>query len=68
MVWTFMHNFDNSKGIIYQRMFVECSQQNGIVERKYQNILNVANETWITIPLTRGPLLTSHMVDLPMDV
>lgn len=40
MVWTFMHDLDNFEGIIYQIMFVECPQQYGTVERKYQHILN----------------------------
>jgi hypothetical protein len=37
-----MHDVFNSKGILHQRSCVECPQQNGLVERKHQHILNVA--------------------------
>lgn len=36
-----MHDFFNSKGILHQRSCVECPQQNGLVERKGQRILNI---------------------------
>ena len=37
-----MKDFFKSKGILYQLSCVDTSQQNAIVERKHQHILNVA--------------------------
>lgn len=36
-----MHDFFNSKGIIHQTSCIETPQQNGIIERKHQHLLNV---------------------------
>lgn len=37
-----MPKFFSSKGVIHQKICVEKFQQNVIVERKHQNLLNVA--------------------------
>lgn len=37
-----MQDFFNSKDILHQCSCVECPQQNGLIERKRQHILNVA--------------------------
>jgi len=36
-----MHEFFASKGIIHQTTCIETPEQNGIVERKHQHLLNV---------------------------
>lgn len=46
-----LHSYYASKGIIHQTTCVETPQQNGIVEQKHQDLLNV----------TRALLFQSHM-------
>ena len=36
-----MHDFYALKGIIHQTSYVETPEQNGIVKRKHQQLLNV---------------------------
>jgi len=37
-----IHDYFSSKGIIHQTTCIETLQQNGIVERKHQHVLNVS--------------------------
>ena len=38
----YLKNFFHSNGILHQQSYVDTPQQNAIVERKYQHIINVA--------------------------
>src|SRR3954469_4347150 len=61
-----MSEFYKSKGILHHRSCVECPQQNGIVERKHQHILNVARSLFFqaNIPKHFWHLAIAHAVHL----
>jgi hypothetical protein len=61
-----MHDFLLSKGILHQRSCVETPQQNGIVERKHQHILNVARALSFqsNLPKTFWNFAIQHAVHL----
>jgi hypothetical protein len=61
-----MGDFFLSKGIIHQKTCVETPQQNGVVERKHQHILNVARSLSFHshIPLTMWNFCIQHAVHI----
>jgi hypothetical protein len=61
-----MGDFLSSKGIIHQKSCVETPQQNGIVERKHQHILNVARSLSFhsNLPLTMWNFSVQHAVHI----
>ncbi|XP_019179564.1 PREDICTED: uncharacterized protein LOC109174776 [Ipomoea nil] len=50
----FMEAFCNEKGIIHQKSCAYTPQQNGVVERKHQHILNVARAIRLPTPVLSG--------------
>lgn len=58
--------FISSKGIIHQKSCVQTPQQNGIVERKHQHILNVARSLYFhsNVPLTLWNFCVQHAIHL----
>lgn len=61
-----LNSFFLSKGIIHQKSCVETPQQNGVVERKHQHILNVAQAITFhsNIPLNLWTFSIQHAVHL----
>jgi hypothetical protein len=61
-----MGDFFLSKGIIHQKSCVETPQQNGVVERKHQHILNVARSLSFhsNLPLSMWNFSIQHAVHL----
>jgi len=61
-----MPSFYSSKGIIHQTSCVETPQQNGVVERKHQHILNIARSLMFQsyFPLSFCSFSVSHVVHL----
>lgn len=59
-------NFLLSKGILHQNTCVETPQQNGIVERKHQHILNVARSLYFHshVPLNMWNFCVQHAIHL----
>lgn len=59
-----LNDFFLSKGIIHQKSCVETPQQNGVVERKHQHILNVARSFFFhsNVPLTMWNFCVQHAV------
>lgn len=61
-----MKSFHAKHGIIHQRSCVETPQQNGIVERKHQHILNVARcfKLQSGMPVSFWTYFISHVVHI----
>ena len=61
-----MADFYNSNGIQHQLSCVETPQQNGVVERKHQHILNIARSLLFQskIPIVFWTYAISHAVHL----
>ena len=61
-----LSDFFLAKGILHQRTCVETPQQNGVVERKHQHILNVARSIFFhsNVPLNMWNFCIQHAVHL----
>lgn len=61
-----MHQFFESTGIVHQTSRVETPQQNGIIERKHQHLLNVTRALLFQSKLPPMLLHTSSIAFLPL--
>ena len=59
-----MSHFFASKGIVHQTTYIETSQQNDIVERKHQHILNVTHALLFqaNLPLIFWEFVVNHTI------
>ena len=61
-----MSSFYDSKGILHQKLCVETPQQNGVIVRKHQHILNIARSLMFPshLPLSFWSFSVAHAVHI----